>query len=497
MKALSSSKIALLVTLISFLVFSYKITLPFAGQHDWNSVFFGSAARNHIRFGLFTTKLGVVLSREYTPGVPLTYYTHHPILMPLLLASSFFLFGVTEWAGRLVPILSASMMIYFIFKLTDKLFSQKTAILTAFLLTFSPMLLYYSKVPIHETVVLGFLAASLWFYVKWIQDRSSRSFWWLLLGLILAQLTSWAGYYLSLYFPLHAFLFVSKKPSKFRKRLLVIFLLAPAMFAVHNLHSFWLTGSKAQTSLLDAFLFRLNLTSASQVFGFTYLNFIKLQARWIVIYFTRVMSILGLVWFGMLLKRKFSHKSITQGESIILLLFLFGFTHNAIFRNQAFIHDYTLIYALPFFAISSAVILSRLHTKLASKRYLATSAIVLILVFTATERLAYLRALFRSGDNNPGYTLGRALNKITSPNDKILVLNTEYMEFHDVFVNFYADRRISAVNQLADFNIESTDYVAIPASHDYVSDEDKNYLYSNFPHLSLNSGTIFDVRDKK
>lgn len=488
---MNQNKSLIAIITLAAIVLSFGINLPFAGQHDWNSVFFGTAARNHLRFGLIKTKLGVALNQGYFPGEPLGYYTHHPILMPLLLAASFSLFGITEWAGRLVPILSALVMIFFFYQLINTLFNRKTAILTALLMIFSPILIYYSKIPIHETVVLGFLGMAFWSYTKWITSQSSRSYWFLISGLILAQLTSWAGYYLSLYIPIHALLFTDKKSGNDKKKLLAIFLLAPVMFLIHNFHAFWISGPKAQTSLLDAFLFRLNLTPASQMFGYTLLNFIKLQARWIVVYFTRGMSILSLIWLGFFLKRRIRHQHITLQESMVIMLFIFGFTHNAIFRNQAFIHDYTLIYALPFFAVSSAVILSKLYTIFASKTFLATTLITLILILIATERLAYLKALFHSGDQNPGYILGKTLNQTTSPSDKILILNTELMQFYDVFLQFYSDRIVSAANSLIPEAIKNYDYIVIPKSHDYVSLADKLFLYTNFPHFDKSGGVIF------
>src|SRR3989344_2554478 len=129
-----SKNLPLLVSLISLLILLVGINRPLAGQHDWNSVFFGNAARNHVRYGLLTTKLGVVTNVGYFPQENLSYYTHHPILMPLLLAGSMRIFGITEWAIRLVPIISATVLIYFLFKLVQQLWDAKTALLSTFFL---------------------------------------------------------------------------------------------------------------------------------------------------------------------------------------------------------------------------------------------------------------------------------------------------------------------------------------------------------------------------
>ena len=458
-----------LVTLIAFLVLLIGINRPLGGQHDWNSVFFGNAARNHLRLGLLQTKLGVVTNVNPQASETLSYYTHHPILMPLILAAGMKIFGITDWVIRIIPVISATALIYFLFKLTQRLWDTRTALITAFLLTVSPMTIYYSKIPIHETVVLGFLGLTLWAYF-------TKRYWLIATGLILSQLTSWAGYYLSVYLPLHSLLF-SHLP---RRKLLVLFLIAPLMFLLHNLHSYWLTGS--MSDLFQAFLFRVNAPSTAQIFGFSYPKFIILQARWIVIYFTRIVVLLSLGWLvGLIVRRR-----LTFQDSYLLLLLIFGFTHNALFRQQAFIHDYTLIYTLPFFATASAVVLSNLKIN--------KFIVLAILLLFATERLSYVKALFASGAANPGVPLGKAINRWTAPTDSTLILNTELMRFYDVFINYYADRKVIAADKLTPPLLDKVSYIVIPQSHDYVTPQDKNFLYHHFPHRLAGGGIIFDVQ---
>lgn len=467
-----------LVVLAAFLILVVGINRPLGGQHDWNSVFFGNAARNHLRLGLLKTKLGVATNVNPQPNDALGYYTHHPILMPLLLAGSLALFGVTDWAIRLVPVISAVIMIYFLFKLVAKLWDTPTAVLTAFFLTFSPMLLYYSKIPIHETVALGFIGFTLWAYF-------TGRYRLVIIGLILSQLTSWAGYYLSLYLPLHALLFTPRGwPHGLpRGGLITLFLIAPALFIVHNLHSYWLTGS--MDNLFQAFLFRVNANSADQIFGFTYPQFFILQARWAVIYFTRIVAVLSAIWLVGFFIRFWRLRRISVQDSFVLLLLVFGFTHNAIFRQQAFIHDYTLIYALPFFAVSSAAILSKLK--------LHPIILVVALMLMATERLAYVKALFHTGDANPGVPLGKAINRWTAPAESTLILNTELMRFYDVFISYYADRKVIAADNLTPQLLGQVNYIVIPRSHDYVTPQDKNWLYRRFPHREIPNGILFKL----
>ncbi len=129
----------LIVTIISFLILSYGINLPYTGQHDWNSVMYANIARNHLRYGLAQTKLGMLTTYDHVAPEFFGFFTHYPPLMPLLLALSFVFFGITEWAGRLVPILSSVVMIYFLFRLVQSVWNTRTGVLTTVFLTFSPI----------------------------------------------------------------------------------------------------------------------------------------------------------------------------------------------------------------------------------------------------------------------------------------------------------------------------------------------------------------------
>lgn len=71
------------VLLISSILVFYGINKPFIGHHDWNSAWFATIARNHLRYGLLTTKLGQTLNvGEGYRRDELGFHTHHPPLLP-------------------------------------------------------------------------------------------------------------------------------------------------------------------------------------------------------------------------------------------------------------------------------------------------------------------------------------------------------------------------------------------------------------------------------
>jgi len=493
------SKLTLLIVMaISAVVLFQGINLPFAGHHDWNSVMYANVAHNHLRYGLANTKLGMVTKFGYFPNESFGYFTHYPPLMPLLLAVSFSIFGVVEWAGRLVPILSSLVMIFFIFKLANKHWNLMTAFFASAFLTGSPMLVYFSKIPVHETVVLGFTGMAFWFYSEWLTHKNIKYFWLLTTSIILAQLTSWSGFYLAGLIPIHFFLFQRKKLRKFTKKIVFILFLGPVMFFLHIAHIGILSRREGLLSLFKGFLFRLNVSEESANYGFTYSKFLERQTTWILTYFTRAITILSIIWIAQFIFRRIKKKPLKLQESLLLLLLFFGFSHNLIFQNLAFIHDYMLIYALPFFAISAAVTLAKFIAWLRTKsKLVAILGALMIIVLTVTEKTEVIKGLFHSGDSNTAHPLGIAINRYTEPGEKVLILSPQFMVYHDVFLRYYADRTIAPAYDLASENIQEYRYVIIPLSHDFVSAEDKIFLNNNYRSTNNGSWITFDINQPK
>src|SRR3989338_8774885 len=93
-----------LVSILTFLLLSYKLTWPFWGHHEFNGVYYGMIAKNYLRYGLLATKGGQV--NNLFPAAPSewSYHVNHPATYPLLLALSFRMFGTAEATARLVSI---------------------------------------------------------------------------------------------------------------------------------------------------------------------------------------------------------------------------------------------------------------------------------------------------------------------------------------------------------------------------------------------------------
>lgn len=421
-------KISLIILLIlAILLLSIGIDKPFIGHHDFNSVVYSHLARNYLRKGFL--QLGA---------------THYPPFLQIFLGASFAIFGVTEWAARLVPLITSLGMIVFLFKLTEELWNQRVAILASIFLIFTPMFLYFGKMPVHEIVSPMFILLSLYYYHRWLKKGTMRNYFVVVLGIILGELTSWTAYYLPPLLIVHAYFF--KKKSW--RRIFILLPLSFLMFGLHLLRVKLSTGSFVSSDLLQIFLFRLNLGSEAANYGFTYQEFLIGQARWLVVYFTRVVVILSFFWLLKTLYLFLKKKKIVLRDSFVLILLVFGFSHNLIFRNAAFIHDYLLYYALPFFSLSASLMLYQLGKRIKNNR-LILILYVLVFYFFVTERIPFIKALLNTEMNKPGYKLGLLLNQLTSEEEKGLVNSRDFGSFFDVFVRFYAERGVFSLCQHA------------------------------------------------
>lgn len=468
---------AFVLALITILTLLPDSTVPLTGYHDWNSVFYGNIARNHLRLGLATTKLGLVTSSGYFPHAQLAYYNHHPILLPIVMAFSFFLFGITAFGARILPIMSIGMTVYFLSKLVSHLFRPQVAVIASIIIMVIPLVRYYGLIPVNETIVLGFIALTVWKYYHWLQTHQNASYLWSLAGLFLAQLTGWGGYYLSLYLPLHAFIFARKHFHAYKLQVLGYLGVAVSSITFFIVHNLWLSGWQAFTSLQQIFLFRAKLPV-------NYLKYFIHQANWITAYFSRFVILLSFVYVGLFVFRRLKKFPISIADSFMFLWLAFGLTQVVFLPNHAFIHEYDLIYLLPFVAVTTAVIL----TYIVGHRLLLAG---LMLVIIAVERQPFLAALQKTRLYNPGYIIGNYLNRNTKTDAKILILNTELIRFYDVYLNFYSDRLITSKDNLTYEDLIYYDYIVIPKTHDYVKPQDKLLLYTSFPHLDTPYAIIF------
>lgn len=427
-KMKNNFKYYLLILVLGLIFLIQNLNKPFYGHHDFNSVYYSMMAKNYLKYGLLTTKLGQVVNPGYISPDEFDFQTHYPSTFPLLLAASYKLFGYHEWAGRLVPLIFSLGILILLFKIAHQLEFSPLASFASSIVVVVPMLRYFGKLPVHEPLVVFCSLLSVYFYLKFIHRPQKHSLIALYLSTLFNCLISWPGYLLYPLLTLHAFIY-------YRRRWLsvaVVNLVLIASLGLHLFHVYLLTGDWLGGGLTKALFFRLNLSATS---GFTWGKYLIQEARWVTVYYTRILLISAAIFSFSLFKKK----KLSLAPSIIVALLLFGLTYILIFSNMVFIHDYFNIFFLPFFGLSFAWMINQLQVKLPK---LVLPALILLFIFAATERLAFFQAHQNSNMHQTGYELGKFINQLVPEKESAAVFSINYANHHEVFINYYADRTV-------------------------------------------------------
>ena len=433
-----------LILLVSLLGLIYRLDKPFIGHHDWNGAFWGTITRNYV----FQVQKSLSLNPPIdgvNQGAPV-YYIDYPPLMPILLTLSATFWGVNEISLRLVTVFFSLILIFTIYKIGELLYSKEVGLLAAIFATLTPMFLYFGKLPDHEPIVTSLTTVTIYFYLK--QKAGSQKYYLaFLLFLSLALLESWAPYFLLPLLVIDRY-FSTKKG---RPLLLSLVLIPTAVIIGHLFLVFDVHGAGGLKLFFASGISRITESTSKSIVTFTNIQFITTLARFSVIYFTRILLIITLIWCVRFSWSMTKHQTKDSDNKLwLFLLPSLGFM--LIFRRLVFIHDYKLYLLLPFIALTTAIttmqIVYKLKRIIKSRSYMLSQVLPIIIligviIFAATERLPYLKTLLATSFNSPGVTLGHLIVESTEPTASIFVGSGEFMSFYDVFVRFYGNRRIT------------------------------------------------------
>ncbi|OGD61727.1 hypothetical protein A3I57_00975 [Candidatus Beckwithbacteria bacterium RIFCSPLOWO2_02_FULL_47_23] len=378
---------------------------PFIGHHDWNGVFYSNIARNYLHLGLLKTGLGQVTDFGVITQ-PQGFYTHYPPLLTLIMAGWFKIFGVGDWQARLLPLLFTLGSLLVLVQLFNYLKFSRWATLAGLAVGLTPMWRYFSLMPSQEALIIFFSLTSVLFFLQ----GKRRLFY---LSVILNGLSGWAGYFL------YPWLWLLNKR---RSWLLKAGIILVIIFLLHLLHTYLLTGSVIGGGLLDALLLRLNMAPPAE---FTWWNYLILEKQRLAAFYTLIL--LAVAGVSTLLKR----------QRLIWALLGWGLSYPLIFSNVVFVHDYFNIFFIPWLAVAAAYLFNR-----------AKPALVIVFVLLVFwERNAFYQALLVTESFKPGYELGRQINQIVPEVETAYVVGSdEFLEPQNLFVSYYADRKIIYLN---------------------------------------------------
>lgn len=429
----------MLKLLIAFLLFILSTTLigqnldkPFWGVHDWNGVRYGNIARNYLKYSLIGTKLGQVENSGFVDRSQFEYLTHYPPLLPLTISISYKLFGISEWSTRFPSLLATSASMVLIFLIGSHLWDIKRGLIASLLVLFTPAVLYFGKIPSHEPLVIFFILLAYFGYLKYQTNKEKKFQAVFLLGLILAQLTTWVGYFL---IPALTISSAFKRDFKEIKKLIPYWILSLIFFCLHLIYVFILTGSIFGGKLFESLLQRIGIYTDVQPEHFNLVNYLWKVRLWFSTLFTNTLTLLIAIWL-------FSNrKGLKDTDWSILTLGFTALIYIILFSNAVFIHNYLIFYFLPFMALAGIAGLFYL-TKI---KFSYPFKLILLIIFLVTiffERKSYLEALNKSDVDKFAVEVGQAINRQTSPEDTILISPLKFVYSAEKFLKFYSDRKL-------------------------------------------------------
>jgi len=372
---------------IAALALSLNLKKPFYGYHDWNGITYGQIAKNYLRYGYSTTKLGQVENSEIASPVDFRYDTHYLPGMTLLISLPMHLLGSSEWVIRLLPSIFSLFSLYLIYLIATHLKDKTTGILAASLALATPVFLYFGKNPVHEVFCLTLMLLNIYLYLLFLKKKGqekNKFFNYLLISSFISLFFGWPAFYLP---PALAILGLLKTKQK---KFLLLVLLPFIAFLIHLLPLKVLTGSFIGGGLSEIILYRLNLGEAAQKYQYTLLEFLKQYILFSRNMFTPILLLTAVSGLFTIKKHK----------PLFLVMLITGLAHTLIFHNAGYIHDYLQFPALGFIAISSALFVK----KVTPKKYYPFIATLLVLV-VFLSKFSFTKAMINSYMAKPEYDL--------------------------------------------------------------------------------------------
>lgn len=374
--------IAVLVGLWAAL--TIQLNAPWFGHHDANGAWISAAVRNNERYGLEWTRLIPVTNYAPVSTIQeLHYYTHHPPLIVWLSGLSAELLGLHEmslrWTVACLTLLSAAAF----FALARRLVGPQRAMLALVLYAFTPMIVYFGRMPNHEPLALmiGLLFANVLY--DWLRHPTPARWAALAIMSVAAAWSMWGGIMLIGVLGMMAFVW-QLRHAQWRFALTIVGLGIVTVIAMAALLTYYEWGAPGATErLIAAFSMRTSDTLGYEApVEFTTGEFISRQMADLILNFTPGVVFFGIVGLWFLRREREVTRWLTAALWLMPLLYIL------IFRNAAQEHDFYKIFFAPSAALLAAIAIHALWPK-----RLWRPVIVGLLILLPLWNIVYVGAL--------------------------------------------------------------------------------------------------------
>lgn len=409
--------------LLTLFIVGTFLSKPFWGEHDWNGARYGNIAKNYLRYGYATTRLGQVENGGVSSPKDFIYYTHYQPLLPILISLSYRISEVSEAATRTVPLIATAGLVVVIYFIGKEIVGWRLGLFSSLFALATPMLRYYGKNPVHEPLAL-FFASIAFLGTILIKKKKPRGLGLMLIGFILTALTNWSFAFLLL--GITVFLFEKDKI----KMLFPLWILGVVLAGLQFVHIWILTGSPLGGGIGGAFLER---TSADQVLAkFGIIDYFLRIRLWSSTLFTN--SLLVSAFLGLLVLLRSKDNLIKR---LVVSLAVYSI-YPVFFANASFVHSYFIYY----FVLPLSLLGGFFAVKLIEFKKVFYLLAILILFGIWFERGSYVKALNDSRGDKKTVEISQTIKTVTSAGDSVQVEPFDYVFSRMPILSFYSDRNI-------------------------------------------------------
>lgn len=337
----------LLILLASWGLMLINIDLPWWEQGSDNGAWISGVVRNFDRYGALD--IGLVQILNFEPATPDTYdyYMHHPPMIAWQSYLSTQLFGFNEASLRyitaIMTLISSTAMYVLIRRLTH---NPSQAVWGMALYAFTPMMLFYGRMPDHEAPALAFVLL-LFAVIVNLSHRVTPAR--LLACVILIFLCAWTAWAVLIFIGIAGLWLLWLHPQRNWKLFLGFGFVTVA--SVMLLIAYY-QSQYADTihDLLSVFVYRTSNQELSRgSASFTLVEFLWQNFIHILLLFTP--SLLFLMAIGWIFARGRGNR---RTKGMIVALLASALVYFLVFRNATYIHNYYKIYLAPFLALSAS-----------------------------------------------------------------------------------------------------------------------------------------------
>jgi 4-amino-4-deoxy-L-arabinose transferase-like glycosyltransferase len=409
-----------------------------------------------------------------------SYYTNHPPLFSYMVALGFKVFGIHEWSARLVSIIFSLGSLILFYLIARLLWGIFIAWLSLFFLGFSPAFLYYGRMVNHEPIFfLFFVFSTIYFYLKFLDERKKIYLLFLSIFSAILYLTAWQAFYLSAILITHYIIFSYNKIKD--KRPIIVLSSIPVLFAFfYAAYIYLLKGS-----LNDNITAMINCFNCNIEHQFTWPNFLLAQFKRIEILFGKTMLFLTVFYAVYLIK----NREDLLKETVAFIFLALAVINIIIFRQGAWNHDYQLYYFIPFLSIAAAKGISEVRNIFQNRRIFYSIAAACIVIFLIESCYNFIS--IHSFKFKINFDITEKINS-TVPIKEEIGTNFEM----SIPLSWYVDRKYKVIKDIRSFQdaIEREKlsfFILIPKEDMKLL---KDYLDRNYPYFIYKDLIFYDLK---